>query len=81
MTLGERIKQLRKERTWTLSDLSLHTGLSISYHSDIETDRTDPALRTLVKIADAFDMKVIELLFPVDLGERREPLPFDKIGI
>jgi len=77
MTLGKRIKQLRKDKGWSLKDFAGKTGLSVSYHSDIETDRTDPALKTLVKIADAFDMKVIEVLWGVDLGERREPLPFE----
>lgn len=77
MQLGERIQQLRKDRGWTLSDLATHTDLSVSYHSDIERDRTEPSLKTLVKLADAFDMKVIEILYPVDLGEKREPLPFD----
>ncbi len=79
MTLGERVKSLRKERGWTLKDLAARTELSVSYHSDIETDRTDPALKTLVKIADAFDMKVIEVLYTVDLGEYREPMPFDEV--
>lgn len=77
MTLGERIHQLRKANRWTLSDLSLRTELSISYHSDIENDRTDPSLKTLVKLADAFGIKVIEVLYPVDLGEAQEPLPFE----
>lgn len=77
MTLGKRIKQLRKDKGWSLQDIAGQTGLSVSYHSDIETDRTDPSLKTLVKLADAFDMKVIEVLWNVDLGERREPLPFD----
>lgn len=81
MTLGERVKSLRKERGWTLRDIAERTGLSVSYHSDIETDRTDPALKTLVKIADAFDMKVVEVLFTVDMGEHREPIPFDEIGV
>jgi transcriptional regulator with XRE-family HTH domain len=79
MTLGERVKSLRKERGWTLREFADRTGLSVSYHSDIETDRTDPALKTLVKIADAFDMKVIEVLWGVDLGEYREPIPFDEV--
>jgi transcriptional regulator with XRE-family HTH domain len=77
MSLGERIRQLRKDRRWTLSDLSLRTELSVSYHSDIEKDRTDPSLKTLVKLADAFGLKVIEILYTVDLGETREPLPFE----
>lgn len=79
MKLGERITNLRKSREWTLRDLSHHTKLSISYHSDIEKDRTDPSLKTLVKLADAFGIKVIELLYTVDMGEYREPLPFEEV--
>lgn len=80
MKLGERVAQLRKANEWTLRDLSHRTKLSISYHSDIEKDRTDPSLKTLVKLADAFGIKVIELLYTVDMGEYREPLPFEEIA-
>lgn len=80
MKLGQRVTNLRKSREWTLRDLSHRTHLSISYHSDIEKDRTDPSLKTLVKLADAFEIKVIELLYTVDMGEYREPLPFEEIA-
>lgn len=81
MTLGERINQLRKVESWTLSELSLRTELSISYLSDIERDRTEPTLKTLVKIAGAFGVKVVEILYAVELGEEKQsaqfnPLPF-----
>lgn len=81
MTLGERIKQLRTAEQMTLSDLSLRSELSISYLSDIERDRTEPTLKTLVKIASAFGVKVVEILYAVDLGEESlqsqfNPLPF-----
>lgn len=77
MTLGERIKALRKERGWTLSDLSLRINLTISYLSDLERDRTEPSLKVLVKIANTFDMTTVNFLLPVDLGETLEALPFE----
>jgi transcriptional regulator with XRE-family HTH domain len=70
MTFGKRLKAWRKQADWTLSHLSLMTGLSISYLSDMERERTLPSIPTLVKLADAFNVTVALLLVGVDLGER-----------
>lgn len=81
MRLGERIKQLRTERGYTLMFMQdIGIDLSVSYLSDIERGRTMPSLESLVKCANAFDMTVQELIAPVDFGERaryRTPLPFE----
>jgi transcriptional regulator with XRE-family HTH domain len=70
-TFGEHLKAWRNEADWTLSHLSLLTGLSISYLSDMERERTLPSIPTLVKLADAFDVTVALLIVGVDFGERK----------
>jgi transcriptional regulator with XRE-family HTH domain len=83
MTLGERLKQLRGDNLQrTIADA---TGLSISYLSDMERDRTEPPLRTLAKLARAFNTNVPALLAPVDLDGVEDnavnPIPFDALQI
>lgn len=65
MQLGERLRQLR--RPLTLKDVAALTGLSVSYLSDIERGRTEPTLRTLVKLAKLHRITVGVLLMPVRL--------------
>jgi transcriptional regulator with XRE-family HTH domain len=56
-SIGELIKSLRTEQGMTLSELGDKVGLSPSYLSQIERDRTIPSLTTLVNIAGALKVK------------------------
>lgn len=72
LSLGERVRDLRHERGWTLADLANGAGVSTSFVNDIEHDRTTPSLKTLVRIAQALGMSVTQLLAgtrPYDLNE------------
>lgn len=60
--LGERIKTLRKEKKLTLSALCYRHGLEPSTISRIEKAQVEAKYLTLIKIADAFDLKLHELL-------------------
>lgn len=62
MTVGERIKMLRKERKLTQLQLADKANLSRSYLGDIERDRYNPSLATLKTIADALDIHVSEIV-------------------
>lgn len=55
-----RIREIRKERKMTLSDLSEKVGVSIAYLSDIERGNR-PGGETLNRIADALGVQVSEL--------------------
>jgi transcriptional regulator with XRE-family HTH domain len=59
---GERVRMLRDAREWTQIYLSVHTGLSRTFISDLELGRKEPCLRTLEILAQAFEISVIELL-------------------
>lgn len=70
MTLGQRLRFLRKKNQFTLKDLSQLADLSIPYLSDVERGAVNPSVETLQKIAKAYNMTVKELLNDVEgLGE------------
>lgn len=62
MTVGHRIKNLRKEKNMTLRELSHKTGISVSFLSDIENGRSNPSLERLKDIAGVLDVTVSFLM-------------------
>ncbi|MHC4839779.1 MAG: helix-turn-helix domain-containing protein [Planctomycetota bacterium] len=54
--IGDKIRQLRKDRQFRLSDLELHTGLSKAMLSKIESGKVVPTLPTLTRVALAFSV-------------------------
>ena len=70
MTLGERLRLIRKEHQFTLKDLSQRADLSLPFLSDMERGVVSPSIETLQKIARAYDMAVKDLFNDVEgLGE------------
>lgn len=61
-TIGAILSTLRHESSMNLKDVALKTGLSISYLSDLERDRTEPSIKTLRLLASAYDVKPSYLL-------------------
>lgn len=53
--IGERIKSLREERQLSLAQLSNLTGFDIELLSNIEGNKVQPQLGTLMKLAKALD--------------------------
>ena len=62
VALGERIRELRKERGWRQIDLAEETGIHENYVSDLEMGRKEVCLRTLQTIGLAFKLTAAELL-------------------
>ncbi len=56
--VGAKVKELREERGWELSELAEATGLSVSVVSQIENYMISPPLGTLIKVAKAFEVPV-----------------------
>lgn len=53
--LANRLKELRKERSWTQQKLAEKAGLSFNAITKIEQGAAKhPTLKTLLKLADAF---------------------------
>lgn len=55
--IGEKIRQLRKQRGITLDSLTMRTGLSTGYLSKIERGLSSPPIATLSRIAAALGVK------------------------
>lgn len=62
MTLGTRIKQLRKEQNMSQADLANATGLKKSAISMYELDAREPNIETLEILADHFNVDMNYLI-------------------
>jgi transcriptional regulator with XRE-family HTH domain len=67
LILAENLRLYRNRRDWSQADLAEKSGLSVVYLSDIERCNKWPYLDTLVKLAEAFDIEIFELLKPQDI--------------
>lgn len=56
MTLGQKIRQLRKEKNLSQADLAYETGLTKGAISLYELDQRNPKIETLEVIADFFNV-------------------------
>jgi transcriptional regulator with XRE-family HTH domain len=60
--LGRRVSELRSSRGYTLDRLASETGFTKGYLSKIENSKVIPPIGTLVKIAQALQTELAELL-------------------
>jgi transcriptional regulator with XRE-family HTH domain len=58
MEIGRRLRNLRLSKKITLNKLSVATGLTISFLSQLERNITFPSVKSLRKIAQALQVKV-----------------------
>lgn len=64
--VGLRIKKLRKEQKLTQLDLSIKSNMEENALQRIETGRTNPTLKTLLKITTALNIKFHILFTDID---------------
>jgi XRE family transcriptional regulator, regulator of sulfur utilization len=64
--LGERIRELRKERGWRQLDLAVQAGINENYVSDLELGNKEICLRTLHTLARAFGIGISEMTKGLD---------------
>ncbi len=66
MTLGERLRELRKNKDWTLRDVAAMVDINFTYLSKIENGRLDftdfPSEKLIRKLAKVLKGDVDELL-------------------
>ena len=61
--LSNKIEQLRKEKGYTFAKLSELSGISTGRLCDLATGkRNNPTMDTLIKLADALDVSLDELV-------------------
>jgi transcriptional regulator with XRE-family HTH domain len=56
MAIGERIREVRKERGWSQADLGKKIGTDSQYVSRYETGRITPSVDALVRLADVLEV-------------------------
>ena len=73
MTIGQRIREIRRRRDKTLKEVAEASGLSLTYLSDVERGRTQPSLKTLQRLAEGLEVTTTDLMSGVDdLGDATE---------
>ena len=60
--LAERVRELRRERGWSQEELADRAGLHRTFISQIERAVKRTTIRSVSKLAKAFDVKMGELL-------------------
>lgn len=60
--LGQKIRKLRNEKSWTLADLEAATNIDLSDLSKLELGYTNSKILTLYKVSQAFEIKVSDLI-------------------
>ena len=73
-SLGQKVRNIRKREKMTLKELSEKTGVSISFLSQVELNKSSATLETLRKIADA--LHIHPSAFFSGGEEQGEVLPF-----
>lgn len=63
MSLGNKIKLLRREKSWSQDELAYHAGIDGRQISRYENDKVTPSVEVVIKLAKAFDVSVDHLLF------------------
>jgi transcriptional regulator with XRE-family HTH domain len=67
--LGDRLRELRKQRGWTLAQVSSRTGLAISTLSKVEHNQISLTYQNLAKLADGLELDLADLFTPEAIGD------------
>lgn len=71
--LGKRIRNLRKLKHWSQQELGNYSDVNYKFIGEIERGRQSPTFDVLVKIANAFDLEISDLLrFGPEVTNRKE---------
>ena len=62
MTIGKKIKELRKQKKLTQKRLSKLTGIAEITIRQYEADKYNPKMENLQKIANALSVSIVELI-------------------
>ena len=58
MEVGQRIRQLREKKNYTLNKLANHAGVSQSYLRDVELENKNPTIAFLSLICQSLDISL-----------------------
>jgi transcriptional regulator with XRE-family HTH domain len=74
-SLGDKIRQLRKVKGYTLTQVAELAACTPSYLSQIEHDKTSPSIASLKRIATALGARIVD--FFLDDDESGEPVVYE----
>ena len=81
MTIGDRIKRIRKKRRLTQAELAMMSGLSLSAIQGYEQGRYEPKRKSIESIAEVFKIPVDELYdMPAELSTNSAEVSTDCIS-
>lgn len=69
LNLGERVREIRKSRNWTLEQAAKQAGLARSTLSKIENGQMSPTFDALKKLAVGLDISIPQLFTPPQKGQ------------
>lgn len=73
LSIGEKVARLREAHGWTLKELSVKSGVSLSHISAIENEtRPNPSIQRVLKLAKAFG---VSLAYFDDFALEAQPYP------
>jgi transcriptional regulator with XRE-family HTH domain len=64
--LGAALRSLRRQRDWTLAEVSRRTGLSVTSLSKVENDRLSLSYDKLIRLSEGMGVDIAQLFAPVD---------------
>ncbi len=76
INLGERLRSIRKDRGISSYQLEFLSGITQATISRIENNKHSPSIDTLLKICNALEISIIDLLFEI-----HDELPDDMINL
>jgi DNA-binding XRE family transcriptional regulator len=62
MRFGKRLGALRKDRGWTYTYLSKHSGVATTFLHGLEHGTKEPCLNTIDILAKSFELSISELM-------------------
>ena len=66
MLIGKRIKELRKKQSLNQTELGEIIGLTYSVVSSIESERSEPTSKVIMKLSEFFKVSTDYLLFGIE---------------
>ena len=80
LNLGVRVRELRKERGWTLEQAAVKAGLARSTLSKIENGQMSPTYEALKKLAEGLAISVPQLFTPPSKAQVNGRIAVTKAG-
>jgi len=80
LVLGERVRELRKARNWTLEQAAQRAGLARSTLSKIENQQMSPTFDAVKKLAEGLGISIPQLFTPPKTGQVMARMALTKAG-